>query len=202
LRRRRTVAVFSASLLAHAALFATWMASRPPELFVEPPAIQVTLMAPRRPPERSRPARPSRAAPSQSRSRTISAPPPPPVAPPSPTPPVPPRILSEQELLAGRDTDAGRLHAALNRRRHVSPWDGCKTLPGPPDWTAPPCPPSGSNDQAAAILSMRDPSHGAFAADAASKAAMKAYREKEPPPGPADPREYPGLRCTFLHQHC
>ena len=190
----------AASLLAHLALFGAWMASRPPERFVEPPVMQVTVVTPHRPPERRRP-QPVRNAPPTALSRAEPQTPPPLAPRPQPAPgPVAPRIVSEAELLAGRAKDADQLKAALNQRRHVSPWDGCNKLPGPPDWTAPPCPPSGSNADAAGVLSVRDPSHGAFAGAAAAKSAMKAYREKEPPPGPADPREFPGFKCTLLHK--
>jgi hypothetical protein len=185
-------------LLAHIAVLGVWMATRAPERFAEPPTISVTLVSP---PHAHEARKPRTAAPSPGPPRRGASPP---EAHVSPTPvapaPIAPRVLSDEDLLAGRPTDAGQVKNALNQRRHVSPWDGCNKLPGPPDWRAPPCPNSGSNDQAETVLSLRDPSHGGFAGAAAAKSAMKAYREKEPPPGPADPREFPGFRCTLLHR--
>jgi hypothetical protein len=187
LGRRRDATILAASLVAHLALLGAWMATRPPERFVEPPAIQVTLVTPHRSPDLSK-FRPTPSAPASSRSRaetTIS--PLPPAAP--TTAPVAPRILSEEELLAGRPTDADQLKAALNQRKHVTPWDGCKKLPGPPDWTAPPCPPSGSNEEAKHVLSLPDlQGHG----EIARKDRIQAYKGGTGP--------YPGVSCVIFHK--
>jgi hypothetical protein len=191
LARRRPVAIFAASLLAHLALVSLWMATRAPARFVEPPAMQVSLVA--QPRTRAAPV-PQRSTAMRRSSHTHLAPPHEPTAPPPPgapaaTPPVAPRVLSEEELLAGRNKDAGQLKAALNQRKHVTPWDGCKKLPGPPDWTAPPCPPSGSNEEAKHVLSLPDlQGHG----EIARKDRIQAYKDGTGP--------YPGVACVIFHK--
>jgi len=55
---------------------------------------------------------------------------------------------------------------------------------------------------AAQILSVRSPGPGAMAGEYAHKNAMLGYRDHPPPPGPADARDFPGLRCTLFHKHC
>jgi hypothetical protein len=193
LRRRRGVAIFAASLLAHAALLGAWMATRPPERFAEPPAMQVSLVTPPR--TRALPERkPQHNAPSSARSAgerpaPQEAAPPPPGEPTATAAPVAPRVLSDEELLRGRSTDAGKLHEALNQRRHRTKWDGCNKLPGPPDWTAPPCPPSGSNEEAKHVLSRPDlQGHD----EGARRDRIRAYKDGTGP--------YPGVACVMFHK--
>lgn len=103
--------------------------------------------------------------------------------------PVAPRVLSEEELLAGRNKDAEQLKSALNQRRHKTKWDGCSKLPGPPDWTAPPCPPSGSNAQAKTVLSLSGRgAHG----EIARKDAIQSYKDGTGP--------YRGVACVIFHK--
>src|SRR5262249_19605032 len=146
-----------------------------------------TLVTPHRPPDLSklRPAGSARA-PSRSRAEPMISPPPPT----SPTAaPVAPSTLSEEELLAERSTAAGQLKRALSQRRHVTESDGCHKRRGRPDWAAPPCPPSGSNEEAKHVLSLPDlQDHG----EIARKDRIQAYKDGTGP--------YPGVSCVIFHK--
>jgi hypothetical protein len=201
LRRRRLepAAIFAASLLAHAALVALWIAARPPELFVEPPAMQVTLVAPPRPPPQP-PARRERKSPPLGTPAV-----PPPREPPVPPPPAPapaPHALSDEELLAGRATTVGQLRAAQNRGEHLAGKPPCKPMSEHSDRQAPPCRVGGPDDAASRVLADGGSAAAGFALEARRKSAIHDYVESQSPPGVADPRQHPGLRCVFLHRHC
>jgi hypothetical protein len=201
-RRLQPAAIFVASLLAHAALVALWIVARPPELFVEPPAMQVTLVAPPRPPPPP-PARRERRAPPVA---PAAAPSPrePPVQPPPPAAAQAPRPPSDEELLAGRTTTVGQLRAAQNRGERgagkLPP--PCKPMSEHSDRQAPPCRVAGPDDVASRVLADGGSAAAGFALEARRKTAIHDYVESQSPPGVADPRQHPGLRCVFLHRHC
>jgi hypothetical protein len=170
LRKRRSAAVFAASLLAHIGVFAAWFATHPRPLSVEPATMQIELIRPahRRPaaPAPTPPTSPkpssdaaeaSAQTPAQAPATAAGTP-----APAAPTAPpdlaaitpniVDPRLMTDQELLerAGPRPDLNKVFAdearqpmfsrPLGRNPEDMTLSGCKPFTEHSRRIAPPCP--------------------------------------------------------------
>jgi hypothetical protein len=199
LRTQRNLAVLAVSLAAHLALLAAWMSTRPQLRLIEPPTMDVAII--RLPPKPSaRPAAaPERATLRPRRARIVASPPDelplPPAAPPHAAGPVTPRLLSDEELLAGAKPTAAQLQADRDRTITFHGWPrGCKPMSEHSNRPGPACPVGSPDDQASRTLAEKDPAHSGFAAEARRKEAIKDYKAA---PGMGG---YPGIGCTIFHK--
>ncbi|HEX3886861.1 MAG TPA: hypothetical protein VHW05_05150 [Phenylobacterium sp.] len=186
MRKRRSAAVFAASLLVHIALFGAWFATHPAGWFVEPATMQIELIGPA--PRAKPPPKPARAAP------PLRLHPAKPATPPSlapliaPTPPAGPQGFTDEELLAGPRPSVEQLRDGPVRNSAIR--DGPPPLPCKPadqrtaHDPAPPCP---VFKETAEMRARRE---------------VNAYRDRYGPAGAPSANDYPSLRCVFAHTHC
>lgn len=190
--------MLAASFVAHLALLAAWLSTRPEFRFVEPPAMAVELVR-LTPPKPTEP--PSRSAPRTAGARAEAAAPQAsaPVAP-SPSPaPVTPRQLSDEQLLDGAHMTPRQIreapvydHTRWDQKPRP-PRPKCKPpegYPGPPL----PCPGDLGKDPNRPFDVDRDAPDSELAREGRYKRAMKAYHEA---PGGAG---YPGIACAIFHE--
>lgn len=210
---RRSATILTASLTVHALLLAAWLSTRAPPRFVEPPAMQVSLL---RPPLRE----PPRPKPEPQRQPVVSTPdarpiPPPPILaqPPAPSSPGPvspravdPRQLTDSDLLtqSGPRPDIAKLHQELARRPLYSSrlppgGDDCKPATEHSSRIAPPCPvfAGGGPPPPGRLLNRPD-----IAGQAAARTIFNSYgyRQGYGAPGVANANDYPGLGCVFMNR--
>jgi hypothetical protein len=195
LRTRRNLAVLAVSLAAHLALLAAWMTTRPQLRLVEPPTMDVAII--RLPPKpRTKLAATPERAPFRPRHAKIIASPPDELPLPPPAGPVTPRLLTDEELLAGAKPTAAQLQADRDRTIVFHGWPrGCKPMSERSDRPGAPCPVGRPDDQASRTVAEKDPAHSGFATEARRKEAIKDYKD-----GPGTGGAYPGIRCTIFHK--
>ncbi|WP_372782436.1 hypothetical protein [Phenylobacterium sp.] len=195
MRTRHNLAVLALSLAAHLALLAAWLSTRPQLRLVEPPVMEVALIRPPPKPRARPPAAPERTA-VRPRPARIAEPPPSPLPlPPAPSAPSP-RLLTDEELLAGAKPNAAQLGADRDRTIIFHGWPrGCKPMSEHSNRPGPPCPVGGPDDRASRTLAEKDPGHSGFAAEARRKEAIEDYKN-----GPGTGGAYPGIRCTIFHK--
>jgi hypothetical protein len=178
------------SLLAHLALLAAWMSTRPDLAPAESPTLQVQLVRPPpRPEPRPEPRKPPPKPPRPPPALNIHQPPP--LAP----QPAPPSEVSPEWRVrpdgAPADLDAAPFtlgRAGLGRAR-ARPT--CKTH----GWDRPvDCPPDEAERRAAQSDPAKDSKTAGFEAPGRYKRAMKTYKEL-----PGD-KGYPGIACAMFHK--
>jgi hypothetical protein len=198
--------VLAGSVLAHVVLVATWMATRAPPVFVEPPAMAVELLRPERPAPRTSPPRRNPQTATAAAQTPVS---PPSAAQASAAPPPPaaatPKVLdtphmADTELLnrAGPRPGIAKLFADLAKRpffsRNLPPGgDDCKPATEHSNRIAPPCPVWGgpiTHAEAQGKL----PTRGDLADQAKHKGVMKDYQQVYGHSGVATPEDFPGFK--------
>jgi hypothetical protein len=191
LRTRRNATVLAVSLVAHLALLAAWMSTRPELHLAESPTLQVQLV---RPPPKPAPAPEPRKPP----------PPSPPKPPPAlnihQPPPLPPQAAPPSEVApewrvrpdgAPADLDAAPFTLGRAGLRHARARPTCKTH----GWDRPlDCPPDGAELRAAKSDPALDRRTAGFESEGRYKRAMKTYKEL-----PGD-KGYPGIACAMSHK--
>jgi hypothetical protein len=177
------------SLMAHLALLAAWMSTRPDLVPPESPTLQVQLvrLAPRPEPRVAPP-------PTRSQPQPLTIHQPPPLAPPPP-PSVPPSEVSPEWRVkpdgAPVDLDAAPFTLGRAGLKHARARPTCKTH----GWDRPlDCPPDHAELAASKSDPAKDSKTAGFEAAGRYKRAMKTYKEL-----PGD-EGYPGIACAILHK--
>jgi hypothetical protein len=179
LRKRGGAGVLALSLAAHLAMVGLWVTTRQDEGLVEAPPMAVQLVRPPRDVRPSPPKSPSAARPRIALRRSTTEPTPVaplvlPVAPPKP------RMLTDEELLAGPRPSLQQLRDAPISGAAVSvssKLKACNPLADHPGEGEGPC---------------RTPKLPALEGEGRRKEAIRSYRDNN--------SDYPGLKCVFLHR--